>query len=229
MHFLSPNQQVNRSNEHWANDNQAAHSLSTHSSSTSASPAIQQSGPSFPVASFNALESIQPSAGDQQQAISAFPFSLLSPDPTLLSAAHSTPYSTLSLPSGLQSIAMTSRASSQDWHVDDSAIFSGQSASPAMTKDDLADRVITHVTALVNDVRREQAPSLPSTSPEILAATKATNLLSSISGFSEDEKVRLRRYFCNNIVEAGSLPEHDLPYLTAIFQDTLRELNKSNQ
>jgi hypothetical protein len=237
----SPNQEISRS---CAQDYQpAAPSLSFHSPSTSA---IQQSGLPFP-ASFDALESqqnidaIQLSADDQRQAVSAFPVSHLSWDSDLLSLPSSSiHHSTLSLPSGLQSVAVSSTGSSKRRRVDDTQ-FSNHSAPPALSAEDITNRVITHVTTLVDKLRGERIPShpsppsmpsMPSVSPlplDVVALTKATNLLSAAPELSLVEKVQLRNYFGNHITDAVSLPEENAPYLAAIFQNILGQLNQSNQ
>jgi hypothetical protein len=97
-----------------------------------------------------------------------------------------------------------------------------ESASPAITTEDVADRVIARMTSLVeSEVQQERVSSV---SQETFALQKATNLISAMSGFSIEEKVYLRRYFCRNIAEAGSLPENDPTYLAAIFRDILNRL-----
>ena len=132
----SPQRKVSGSNQYWALDNQPASSLSIHSSSTLA---IQQSGQQLPAASFDASEShkgavaVQMPAVNQPQPISALP---LSRNPALLSLTHC--HATPSLPSGLRSIARSSRASCKRRHVDETANFSRQSVCLAIEQSESA-------------------------------------------------------------------------------------------
>jgi hypothetical protein len=125
------------------------------------------------------------------------------------SAARSTPAtpkllrnsSPLTL-SGLQSIAMTSRASPYDLAV------------PTGNK----------VFSCVVDISNNACQDLSELS--INAAMKATTLLSKVPDISEHDQVQLRRYYIDSIVDAASLPEDNLSLLTLIFKDDLARLHK---
>ena len=102
----SPHRKATGSNQHWAYDNQSASSLSIHPSSASA--VQQRSGQHLPAASFDALES-------QHGAVS-----VQLPEDGQPQAVSAFPF-------------LSSRASCKRRHVNETAIFSRQSACPAAT------------------------------------------------------------------------------------------------
>jgi hypothetical protein len=217
----SPNQKGGI-DQHWAPDYPSA-----PYPSTSASAATQQTGPPLSAASFEA-DAVQ------------YPALSLTPSATC--------HSTLSLPSGLQSIAMSSRVSSKHRHIYDveiynaqsasikqltpmsrasakrrctekAAILGGQSSCRETTPMETVGKILDSVEILAKIIRQPPPPS-PLTFC-IMAATKATKALSSNSFLSDDQKVLLRRHFCRNPLEAASLPE-DNALLDNIFRDMIK-------
>ncbi len=125
---------------------------------------------------------------------------------------------TLSVPLGVQSTAPLSRSSAKRWRLNEAAIFSS-SASHGTSSDSVANLVIKHITTLVAELQQNQ--SSPPMTPDMVAASKATKLLSKSPQLSDQEKVELHWYFCRNTVEAASLPKKNDSYLAAIFQNIL--------
>ena len=165
-----------------------------------------------------ASDPIQESSGDQQPFV-PLPSSLLSLDPLSASlpgsqgACASSHHTSLS---GLQSLAMSSLSSSK---------LGQEDKAPPMETVDAANQLISKLSSIVSDIQQGSYPY----NLEINAASKATRLLSKCSGFTDDQKARLRLYYCSDLSAALSLPDDDPGLLRAIFRNDLITLDKRNQ